>query len=573
MTAHESGPGRAAQAAGDRGETGPAPAGGTGAVPPAEAGPAGPGGTAAAAQASRAAELRDRLAPPIPGSAGLGWAGPLLVTAFGAFLRFNRLGVPHAVVFDETYYVGDAYGILKHGVEINHVSNANAILAHGGTNILATGGEFVVHPPLGKIMIAVGEWLFGLTPFGWRFSVAVVGSLAILMTARIARRMTRSTLLGCVAGLLLSLDGLEFVMSRIALLDIFVMFWILAAFGCLVLDRDRYRAKIADAAARHAGTGAGSGPTSGTTGDPGGDPGPRVGIRWLRVLAGFCLGCAVASKWNGVWYIPAFAVMLIFWDLGARRAAGFAGYVRGALRDAMGLPISFGLVPAAAYLASWSGWFASPYGYDRDWAAQHGNHVPIWSALDSLYQYNRAMLQFGLGLTTGHPYKSDPWTWLVLARPTAFYYYAPPKTCGVPSCSQEVLAIGTPVIWWVTLPALLACLVWWLSRRDWRAGAVVLGVAAGWLPWFWFAWHDHRTEFYFYAVAFDPFLVIAITLCLGLILGPVSAAPGRRALGAVVVGAYLLLVLADFNYMYPVLAAKIVPYSSWLARMWYHGWI
>ena len=106
-----------------------------------------------------------------------------------------------------------------------------------------------MHPPLGKIFIAAGEWLFGLTPFGWRFAVAVVGSLAILMTARITRRMTRSTLLGCVAGLLLALDGLEFVLSRTAILDIFVMFWILAAFGCLVIDRDRSRARIADAAA------------------------------------------------------------------------------------------------------------------------------------------------------------------------------------------------------------------------------------------------------------------------------------------------------------------------------------
>jgi dolichyl-phosphate-mannose-protein mannosyltransferase len=568
MTAHEAGPGRAGQAAaGEREEPGRASASGSGSEPPAESAPPARTEPAPAAQQGQPSELRNRLAPPIPGSAAWGWAGPLLVTAFGAFLRFNRLGIPSRVVFDETYYVGDAYGILRHGVEINHVSDANRILAHGGTNILATGGEFVVHPPLGKVMIAAGEWLFGLTPFGWRFSVALVGSLAILMTARIARRMTRSTLLGCVAGLLVSLDGLEFVMSRTALLDIFVMFWVLAAFGCLVLDRDRTRVRIADAAARDLARGAADSPTGGIAG-----AGPPLGIRWLRVLAGVCLGCAVASKWNGVWYIPAFAAMVIFWDVGARRAAGFVDHVRGAVKDARWLPVSFGVVPVAAYLASWSGWFASPYGYDRDWAAQHGNHVPIWSALDSLYQYNRAMLQFGLGLTTGHPYKSDPWTWLVLARPTAFYY-ATPKLCGVPSCSQEVLAIGTPAIWWVTLPVLLVCLAWWLARRDWRAGAVLLGVAAGWLPWFWFAWHDHRTEFYFYAVSFEPFLIIAITLCLGLIIGSSAASPGRRAMGAVLVGAYLLLVLADFNYMYPVLAAKIVPYSSWLARMWYHGWI
>src|ERR1017187_2207188 len=219
----------------------------------------------ARAPADRSAELRARLVPPIPGSAFWGWAGPLLVTVLGTFLRFNRLSVPPSIVFDETYYVGDAYGILRHGAEINHVKNADALLAHGGTNILASGGEFVVHPPLGKVAIAAGEWLFGLTPFGWRFAVAVVGSLAILMTARIARRMTRSTLLGCVAGLLMALDGLEFVMSRTALLDIFVMFWVLAAFGCLVIDRDRTRARLATAAA------------SAGSEDPGG---PRLGVRW-----------------------------------------------------------------------------------------------------------------------------------------------------------------------------------------------------------------------------------------------------------------------------------------------------
>jgi dolichyl-phosphate-mannose-protein mannosyltransferase len=512
---------------------------------------------AAAEQTSRAADLSRRLVPPVPGSAIWGWAGPLLVTVFGTYLRFDRLSVPPNVVFDETYYVGDGYGILRHGVEINHVKNANALLAQGKTNILAQGGELVVHPPLGKIAVAGGEWLFGLTPFGWRFAVAVAGSLAILLTARITRRMTRSTLLGCVAGLLLALDGLEFVMSRTALLDIFVMLWVLAAFGCLVIDRDRARARIAAAAA--------SGPAD--------DAGPNPGVRWWRVLAGLCLGLAVASKWNGVWYLPAFALLALAWDLGARRAAGFAAPVRGVLvRDLTWMPVSFVVAPVAAYLASWSGWFASPYGYDRNWAALNGNHTPVWSALDSLYQYNRYMLHFGLGLTAGHPYKSQPWTWLLISRPVSFYY-ATPKTCGVPSCSQEVLAIGTPLLWYASIPALLACLAWWLIRRDWRAGAVLMGVAAGWLPWIWFSLHDHRTEFFFYAVVFAPFLVIAITLCIGLIIGPAGAVPARRAVGAILAGAYVLAVLWDFAYMYPVLAAKVIPYASWLHRMWYHGWI
>jgi dolichyl-phosphate-mannose-protein mannosyltransferase len=502
--------------------------------------------------------LRSRLMPAAIGNPVLGWAGPLLITLLGGFLRFDRLSVPSAVVFDETYYVGDAYGILKHGVEINHVKNANAILAGGGTRILGTGGEFVVHPPLGKVAIAGGEWLFGLTPFGWRFAAALAGTLSILMTARIARRMTRSTLLGCVAGLLLALDGLEFVMSRTALLDIFVMFWVLAAFGCLVIDRDRTRARIAAAAAAG-------------TADEGGPP---LGIRWWRVLAGLCLGLATASKWNGVYFIAGFGCLAIAWDLSARRAAGYAGYVRGVLaRDVPWLPLSFGAVPVAAYLASYSGWFASNYGYDRNWAAQHGNHTPVLSALDSLYQYTRAMWHFSVTLNAGHPYKSQPWTWLTLSRPVAFFYHSTKGCGGTSGCSQEVLAIGTPLIWWAGIPALLICLGWWLSRRDWRAGAVLMGVAAGWLPWFWFAWRDGRTMFYFYAVAFDPFLIIAITLCLGLLIGPAIATQARRVTGTVLAGVYLLAVLADFYYMYPVLAAQVMPYSSWLARMWYHGWI
>jgi dolichyl-phosphate-mannose-protein mannosyltransferase len=524
-------------------------------------------GEEAGASGDLAAEQRARrwMVPPMPGRALWGWAGPLLVTALGAVLRFNRLSVPKAVVFDETYYVGDAWAILKHGVEIVHVKNANALLVQGSTKILAgTQGELVAHPPLGKVLMAGGQWLFGLTPFGWRFSVALAGSLSILLLARIVRRMTRSTLLGCVAGLLMALDGLEFVLSRTAILDIFVMFWVLAAFGCLVIDRDRARARLAAAAAAAAAGG-------GLAAD---DGGPRLGIRWLWVLAGVCLGAATACKWNGAWFIVVFGALAVAWDLGARRAAGYRGRLAGVLRsDAAWLPVSFVVVPAVVYVASWAGWFATPYGYDRNGAAFNGGHTA--STLVAWLQYNKWMLQFGLGLTSGQTYKSNPLGWLVLARPISFYSSClPVKQCGAAgSTEQEVLAIGTPLIWWGAVAAVLFCLAWWLTRRDWRAGSALLAIAAGWLPWIWFSWHDHRTEFYYYAIVFEPFLIIAITLCLGLIIGPQRAAPARRAAGAVAAGAYLIAVLANFAYLYPILAAKAIPYSAWLARMWFHSWI
>ena len=333
-----------------------------------------------------------------------GWIGPLLVTAFGAFLRFNRLAVPRTLIFDETYYAKDVYSFLNYGVEHNLVSNANALIQSGSTKIFSPGAEYVVMPPLGKWLIAAGEWLFGLNSFGWRLSAAVFGSLAILLICRITRRMTRSTLLGCIAGLLMSLDGLEFVMSRTGLLDIFLMFFVLASFGCLVVDRDVSRTRLARAVAAQGTSGAG----------------PGIGIHWWRVAAGFFIGCACACKWDAIWYLVAFAALAIAWDVGARRAAGISHFWWGALaRDGKWLPLTFGVLPLGVYIASWSGWFASSIGYDRTYAAAQGVHTPVLSALYSLYEYHVQMLQFSVGLSTRHPYESQPWDWPVLSRPVA----------------------------------------------------------------------------------------------------------------------------------------------------------
>src|SRR5258705_3394843 len=258
---------------------------------------------APADEAGRLAALRARLAAPMPEDRLWGWLGPLLVTAFGAVLRFDRLRVPRALIFDETYYAKDAWSILNHGVELTLVNNANSIIQAGHTNIFApcngtaAWGEVGVQPEVGKLLIAVGEWLIGLNSFGWRFASAVFGSLAILLICRIARRMTCSTLLGCVAGLLMSLDGLEFVLSRSGILDIFLMFFVLAAFGCILIDRDESRAQLAEGVARR----------------QGGQLGPRFGIRKWRVAAGICLGLAGGTKGKAAWDILGFAAVITPW--------------------------------------------------------------------------------------------------------------------------------------------------------------------------------------------------------------------------------------------------------------------
>ena len=523
----------------------------------------------------RLAVLRARLVSPMPDDRLASWLWSLLITAFGAFLRFDRLAVPRALSFDETYYAKDAWSILQHGVEWNTVSNANALIQAGHTNIFqacsgTNCGEYVVQPEMGKLLIAVGEWLFGLNSFGWRFMSAVFGSLAILLICRIARRMTRSTLLGCIAGLLMSLDGLEFVLSRTGILDIFLMFFVLAGFGCLLIDRDQSRARLADLVA----------------GGPVDEAGPWLGIRKWRVLAGIFIGLGIATKWDAVWYLIGFAILGTLWDTGARRAAGLRSFIRGALtRDAVWLPVTFGVIPFLVYLASWSNWLITGTGHYRNNGQTHGVTTPVISALYSLWNYHYQAIHFGLKLNTPHPYQSQPWDWLLMTRPVAFYYesykvpmsgpshFCPSSGCVGPSWSQEVLALGTPAIWWGSIAAVFFCLCWWLLHRDWRAGAVLAGLVWGWLPWFPLV---SRTKFFYYALEFEPFLILSLTLCLGLIIGQASASLIRRSVGAALAGAYLIIVLLMFYYFYPVFAAKVIPYTDWIAHMWYRigkGWI
>jgi dolichyl-phosphate-mannose--protein O-mannosyl transferase len=511
--------------------------------------------------------IRAKLIRPLPSDRLRGWLLPLAVTILAGIARFWRISRPgghsmssaKALVFDETYYAHDSWTLLHHGVEANGPG---------------TGPGFVVHPPLGKWMMAVGEVLFDhgktvmfhntiypASPLSFRFSGAVVGTLAILMVARLARRMFHSTALGVIAGVLLSLDGLEFVQSRTAMLDIYLMFWVLAAFCCLVIDRDDGRRRLAERLTSPL------------------DPdhwGPSLGIRPWRWGAGICIGAACATKWDGAYYIPAFIILAIAWDIGARRIAGArAGLRGGVLRAGAPALAAFIVVPAVVYVAAWTGWFMSnsTYAYDHDLYTHAGQS---WLAHDiSVFhgwlQYQKAIWHYANGLTwdlNPHPYLSRPWGWLLMARPVAYYYQAP-NTCHASSCSQEVLGLGNPALWWASIPALVAVAWAWVARRDWRASAIVVTFLAGYLPWF---REDaaHRVMFFFYMLPDVPLMVLAVTMVIGFAIGRRSASTVRQAIGFSVVAVYLAMTVVLFGFFYPILSARTITYNQWHERMWLH---
>ena len=528
-----------------------------------------PGSSGRAALAGRTASERERLLGPALATTGrerlLGWLGPLAVALLAGVLRFWQLGRPHQLVFDETYYVKQAYTLLQVGYELRWPEGADASFTAGSPDVFLPDADYPVHPPVGKWMIAAGEALFGIdSSVGWRFAAAVVGTLSVLMVARIARRLLGSTLLGCTAVLLLAVDGLHLVMSRTGILDIFLSFWVLAAFGCLLLDRDAARARLASLLARSPGAPASWGPL-----------GPGLGLRPWRFAAAVCLGLACGVKWSGLYFVAAFGLLTVLWDVGARRRAGVRWWGAALVRD--GVPAALTLLPTVlvVYVAGWAGWFASSSAHLRQWAVEDPGAGVGWlpAPLRSLWKYHQDMWAFHTGLTSPHDYMSHPWSWLVQGRPTSFFYEAPARGvdgCAVDACSKAITSLGNPVVWWagaLALPVLLFC---WALRRDWRAGAVLAGLAAGWLPWF---QYSERTIFTFYAVVYVPFTVLGLTYALGLVLGPPDASPRRRAVGAGCAGGVVVAALLAAAWFWPVWTGETIPYEAWRDRMWLPSWV
>ncbi len=401
--------------------------------------------------------------------------------------------------------------------EVYYVDGAKDLLKYG-VEVTGSSPEFIVHPSVGKWCIGLGIKLFGDNAFGWRISGAVVGALCIYIVARITNQLFHSKSLNALAAGLMALDGLQLVHSRTALLDLFLTFF--ALLGAFAWLKNRY---------------------------------------WL---AGLLFGLASATKWSGVYFLIAFALAALVIDF---RSSGIE------IRLLTKRAFQFFILPVTTYVFSWVGWFTSPRGWDRQWAdGKESRFSFIPAPLRSLWHYHAEMLHFHATLTEHHAYQANPWSWLVMGRPTSFYYETP-KNCGAKDCAQEVLALGTPILWWFATLALATVVGFWISshlksKPDRAATFILLGIVGGYLPWFLF---QKRTVFSFYAIVFEPFLILALVYCAKKYLGLQPWNRNRK----IVVALLVLLIAINFFYFLPLFTAKVITYKTWSQMMWWPSWI
>jgi dolichyl-phosphate-mannose--protein O-mannosyl transferase len=171
------------------------------------------------------------------------------------------------------------------------------------------------------------------------------------------------------------------------------------------------------------------------------------------------------------------------------------------------------------------------------------------------------ILSFHQDLVEQHSYQANPWSWLILGRPTSFFY-EDSATCGQAKCAQEILAMGTPFLWWSAVFAVAITIGFFITNKDRKAAIILLGFAATYLPWFLI---QERTTFYFYAISTLPFLILAIIYCFNLLL---ESEQNKKYIKI-----YVALIAINFLYFLPIYLGISIPYSEWLNRMWLESWI
>jgi hypothetical protein len=445
-------------------------------------------------------------------------------TLCGLAYPFNRgypdasgqLSPPNGQVFDEIYFPVDA-----------HIDFKNTRCSPRGIFC----PYFDPEPPLAKLMIGAGMWGYGwyrahfqgasgdyidlgFNTFGWRIAACIFGTLCIPMMYLLSRRLWPNRLFAIAAATLVCFDGMFFIQSRIGMIDIFPIFFILLAYF-LYLVHIQSRT-------------------------------PRSSLVSLVAL-GIVLGLGVASKWIVLAAFASIVFLMVvrairrhvdihigpqgapFWSWGRGEGPAVPGGVYWPTYLAVAA-IALVAIPLAIYVGSWYPFFAR---------GQFQN-------LADLIAYQKASFEYHANLTATHPYGSPWWSWPLLSRPVL--YYAEYSNLGLDHWTGQQLVsrmedLGNPWIWWTSLPAVASLPYFIVRHRSFPATVILLGFITQYLPWS----HISRVLFMYHMFGGLIFMVLALAFVLASVAQKLEPF-GRRLL----VANHLAVAVLFFFYFYPV---------------------
>ena len=315
----------------------------------------------------------------------------------------------------------------------------------------------ITHPPLGKIIISIGIALFGMTPFGWRFSGTLFGVLMLPVIYIFAKRLFGGKAVPAACTLVLTSDFMHFVQTRIATIDTYAVFFILLMYlfmyGFIT-----------------------------------------TGSRRELALSGIFFGIGAASKWTCIYAGAGLAVIWLIYVI--REAKAQRLDMRGFWKLCGFCVIFFVVIPCLIYYFAYI-----PYGTARGISPFSAEYLRM--VLDN----QSYMFNYHSGIVAEHPYSSRWYQWVLDIRPILYYleYFSD-------GTHSSFGAFLNPALCWGGLLSLFVLIYTAIFRRDRCAGFILLGYLAQLIPWMFVT----RITFEYHYFPCSVFLVLSLGYCFNL---------------------------------------------------------
>lgn len=284
----------------------------------------------------------------------------------------------------------------------------------------------ITHPPLGKEIIALGITIFGMTPFGWRFSGTFLGVLMLPLMYVFLKKLFGGRTAPAAGTLVFAADFMHFVQTRIATIDTYAVFFILLMYLFMYLFFTENK------------------------------------LRYLA-LSGLFFGLGAASKWTCLYAGAGLALIWAwYWIKNARRG------IRAFLKNCGFCLVFFVLLPCTIYYLSYI-----PYAQARG-----GLSLFSMDYLKMVLDNQEYMFNYHSTIEATHPYSSRWYQWIFDIRPILYYLQYLPE-----GMRSSFGAFVNPALCWGGFIGLFALVYLAIGRRDQKAAFILLGYLAQLLPW------------------------------------------------------------------------------------------
>ena len=382
---------------------------------------------------------------------GAGYEKVKLLSGDGGALIDEQSVVPlypsyyNGTYFDEIYHARTAY---EHILGVEPYENT--------------------HPPLGKLIIALGIRIFGMNPFGWRFMGALFGVLMLPALYYLLKQLFGRTFFCTLGTILFAFDFMHYTQTRIATIDTYAVFFILLMFGQMVafIKKDLRTASMKE-------------------------------LVTPLMLSGLFMGLGIASKWTVAYGAVGLAAILfgklIFsWHQEKARPDGNAqALLQKSFRICLWCLLWFIFVPFVIYFAAFI-----------PQLTLHGDSV-----FSSFLGYQTTMYNYHSTLDAEHFFSSPWYEWPFIIKPI---WYSSTTYLPEMGTVSTISALGNPAVWWAGVPAILFAAYMAIKQRQREAVITVAGFLSVYLPWVMVS----RIAFIYHYFTAVPFVVAALVLAM-----------------------------------------------------------